>query len=159
MNDLISILSEIRSQYNCFDPNEEPYYHALSEAIGLISAQPEQKNERIFIGYGTYKPDVLSEYLRLRNEKLPSVQPELIEKTASEIEKIKSESDDYLNELNSTGVIDWYTYNYAFDFYANLLMKAYEQGWKDCREALRKEIWEDGRNRLNQQTVAHGMCE
>lgn len=27
--------------------------------------------------------------------------------------------------------------------------KTYEQGWKDGREALRKEIWEDGRDRLD----------
>lgn len=27
--------------------------------------------------------------------------------------------------------------------------KTYEQGWKDGREALRKEMWEDGRDRLN----------
>lgn len=43
MNDLISRLSEIRSNYNCFDEKEEPYYRALSEAIQLVSAQPEEK--------------------------------------------------------------------------------------------------------------------
>ena len=41
MNDLISKLSEIRSNYNCFDEAEEPYYRALSEAIQLASAQPK----------------------------------------------------------------------------------------------------------------------
>ena len=56
-----------------------------------------------------------------------------IAETASEIEKIKSESADYLNGLNSCGVIDWNTYNYAFDFYADLLMKAYEQGREDAQ--------------------------
>lgn len=56
-----------------------------------------------------------------------------IAETAPEIEKIKSESADYLNGLNSCGVIDWNTYNYAFDFYADLLMKAYEQGRKDAQ--------------------------
>ena len=55
-----------------------------------------------------------------------------IAETASEIENIKSESADYLNGLNSCGVIDWNTYNYAFDFYADLLMEAYEQGKKDA---------------------------
>ncbi len=45
MNDLISRLSEIRSNYNCFDENEEPYYRALSEAIQLASAQPEERTE------------------------------------------------------------------------------------------------------------------
>ena len=42
MNDLISRLSEIRSNYNCLDETEEPYYRALSEAIQLASVQPEQ---------------------------------------------------------------------------------------------------------------------
>ena len=56
-----------------------------------------------------------------------------IAETASEIEKIKSESADYLNGLNSCGVIDWNTYNYAFDFYEDLLIKAYEQGKKDAQ--------------------------
>lgn len=37
MDDLISKLSEIRSEYNCFDENEEPYYRALSEAIRILS--------------------------------------------------------------------------------------------------------------------------
>lgn len=45
MSDLISILSEIRSSYNCFDEKEEPYYRALGEAIRLVSAQPEKRTE------------------------------------------------------------------------------------------------------------------
>lgn len=45
MNDLISRLSEIRSNYNCMDENDEPYYRALSEAIQLVSAQPEKRTE------------------------------------------------------------------------------------------------------------------
>lgn len=56
-----------------------------------------------------------------------------IAETASEIEKIKSKSADYLNGLNSCGVIDWNTYNYAFDFYMDLLMEAYRQGQKDIQ--------------------------
>ena len=36
MNDLISKLSEIRSGYNCFNQDEEPYYRALSEAISIL---------------------------------------------------------------------------------------------------------------------------
>ena len=42
MNDVISRLSEIRSDYNCLDEKEEPYYRALSEAIQLVSAQPQR---------------------------------------------------------------------------------------------------------------------
>ena len=59
--------------------------------------------------------------------------------TATEIEKIKAESADYLNGLNSCGVIDWGTYNVAFDFYMNLLDKAYEQGKKDAEDALMEQ--------------------
>lgn len=55
-----------------------------------------------------------------------------IAETAPEIEKIKAESADYLNGLNSCGEIDYYAYSYAFDFYAELLDKAYEQGKKDA---------------------------
>lgn len=32
----ISVLSEIRSEYNCFNEKERPYYHALSLAIKSI---------------------------------------------------------------------------------------------------------------------------
>ena len=42
MDDLISRLSEIRSEYNCFDENEKSYYRALSEVIKILSAQTEQ---------------------------------------------------------------------------------------------------------------------
>ncbi len=39
--DYISILSELRSQYNCFDEAEQPYYRTLSEAIKVLSIQPD----------------------------------------------------------------------------------------------------------------------
>lgn len=42
MDDLISRLSEIRSEYNCFDENEEPYYRALSEAIKILSRREDR---------------------------------------------------------------------------------------------------------------------
>ena len=44
MDDLISRLSEIRSEYNCFDENEEPYYRALSEAIKILSRREDRDN-------------------------------------------------------------------------------------------------------------------
>ena len=40
-DNLISTLSEIRSQYNCFDEAEEPYYRALSEAIKKLSERAD----------------------------------------------------------------------------------------------------------------------
>ena len=37
---LISRLSDIRSEYNCFDEAEEPTYRVLSEAIKALSQEP-----------------------------------------------------------------------------------------------------------------------
>lgn len=39
MSDLISRLSELRSEYNCFDKYERYAYHTLSEAIKALQAQ------------------------------------------------------------------------------------------------------------------------
>lgn len=39
MTDTISILSELRSNYNCFASVDEPYYQALTEAIAAIKAE------------------------------------------------------------------------------------------------------------------------
>lgn len=39
MNDLIRKLSDLRSQYNCFDESEREAYNTLSEAIQTLSAQ------------------------------------------------------------------------------------------------------------------------
>lgn len=52
--------------------------------------------------------------------------------TTSEIEKIKAESADYLRGLNSCCLIDWNTYDKAFDFYMGLIDASYEQGKKDA---------------------------
>lgn len=41
MSDLISRLSELRCQYNCFDENERDAYHTLSEAIKALSDVPD----------------------------------------------------------------------------------------------------------------------
>lgn len=41
MDDLISRLSELRCQYNCFDENERDAYHTLSEAIKALSDVPD----------------------------------------------------------------------------------------------------------------------
>lgn len=55
--------------------------------------------------------------------------------TASEIEKIKAESSDMLNGLESCGDLEYSTYSYLWDFYYELLDKAYEQGRKDVQTA------------------------
>lgn len=47
MDDLINRLSEIRSEYNCFDEKEESYYHALSEAIEILSKRADGDTIRI----------------------------------------------------------------------------------------------------------------
>ena len=36
---VVSVLSEIRAEYNLFDPKDEPKYRALSTAIEAINAQ------------------------------------------------------------------------------------------------------------------------
>ena len=41
MSDLISRLSELRCQYNCFDENERDAYHTLSESIKALSDVPD----------------------------------------------------------------------------------------------------------------------
>lgn len=41
MSDLIEKLSNLRSQYNCFDENERDAYHTLSEAIKVLSERLE----------------------------------------------------------------------------------------------------------------------
>jgi hypothetical protein len=55
-----------------------------------------------------------------------------IAETVPGIEKIKSESTNYLIWLDCCGIINYDKSNYVSDFYANLLMKAYEQGKKDA---------------------------
>ena len=42
----VEILSDLRSQYNCFDEHEEPVYHALSEAIKALSERKTGKWEK-----------------------------------------------------------------------------------------------------------------
>lgn len=42
-SDLISRLSELRSQYNCFDVSERGAYHTLSEAIKALQEQKTGK--------------------------------------------------------------------------------------------------------------------
>lgn len=39
----IQVLSQLRSMYNCFDPKEEPIYHALSMAIEALQEQKTGK--------------------------------------------------------------------------------------------------------------------
>ena len=41
----IELLSELRSQYSCFDEKEEPYYRALSAGIAAIREQITANNE------------------------------------------------------------------------------------------------------------------
>lgn len=43
----IERLSELRSNYNCFDEKEEPYYRALSNAIQAL----RDKADRIRVRY------------------------------------------------------------------------------------------------------------
>lgn len=55
-----------------------------------------------------------------------------IASTASEIEKIRAESADTLGGFYSCGEFDYSIYSELWDFYYDLLGKAYEQGLKDA---------------------------
>ena len=59
--------------------------------------------------------------------------------TASQIEKIRAGSSDYLGGLNSVGEIEYTTYSELRDFYHDLLGEAYEQGLKDAPNNKRKD--------------------
>ncbi len=66
-----------------------------------------------------------------------------ISETAPVIEKIKAESADYLKGLNSCGEITWSVYDKAFDFYMELISRAYEQGKNDAQPKSTEQIkWE-----------------
>lgn len=43
LHDSIERLSELRSNYNCFDEKEQPYYHALSDAIEILKKATKNK--------------------------------------------------------------------------------------------------------------------
>lgn len=66
-----------------------------------------------------------------------------IAETASEIEKIRAESFDMLDGLNSGGKINYNTYSELWDFYYDLLGEAYEQGLKDAPKDKRYERKEE----------------
>ena len=71
--------------------------------------------------------------------------------TASEIGKIRAESSDMLNGLESCGDLEWSTYSDLWDFYYEFLDKAYEQGRKDVQtaEAIPVEWLENFRDGLD----------
>ena len=74
MDDLISKLSEIRSDYNCFIADEEPYYRALSEAIRILAKRVDGDtiSRQAAIDCVTYDVEHTIECLKA----LPSAQPE-----------------------------------------------------------------------------------
>jgi len=91
MSDLIGKLSEIRSEYNCFDENEEPYYRALSEAIKILSRRADgdtiSRQDAIdaldgeITVTGRANAEAVRGYARLvadRLKRLPPAQPEII---------------------------------------------------------------------------------
>ena len=84
MDDLISKLSEIRSDYNCFSADEEPYYRALSEAIKILSQRADGdtiSRQAAIDDIRTLKPDGLlvdAKWIEMWLKQLPSAQPEII---------------------------------------------------------------------------------
>lgn len=53
MSDLISRLSELRSQYSCFDESERDTYHTLSEAIEALQERKTGKWKLLHKGKDT----------------------------------------------------------------------------------------------------------
>ena len=87
MDYLISKLSEIRSQYNCFDEAEEPYYRALSEAIKKLSEQADgdtisrqaaidAADRADYTGLAVEDVKKVTDEVVKELKKLPSAQPE-----------------------------------------------------------------------------------
>ena len=65
VNEIIRILSDIRSKYNCFDAEDEECYRGLSEAIKMLTAQQwipcsehPDTDRNVFIARG--KTDLMS---------------------------------------------------------------------------------------------------
>lgn len=93
-----------------------------------------------------------------------------IAESASDFEKIRAKSSDYLDGLNSCGAIDYGDYSYAWDFYHDLLEEAYELGkkesrfaWIPCGERLPETVGEyvvtvlsnPGKNRISTTLFYH----
>lgn len=57
----ITLLSELRSEYNCFDGGEEPYYRALSNAIQALRADEGAELEGELISRKMLKEALQSE--------------------------------------------------------------------------------------------------
>lgn len=81
MNDLIEKLSNLRSQFNCFNENERDAYHTLSEAIKALSEQPDPcedavSRREVIDAIGEVHPlDYNAQAIKSKIEKLPSVMP------------------------------------------------------------------------------------
>ena len=58
----ITILSDIRSQYNCFDEAEQTYYHALSMAIQALREQKVGKWILVTNGRGGHECNLCHSY-------------------------------------------------------------------------------------------------
>lgn len=85
MDDLIEKLSNLRSQFNCFNENERDAYHILSEAIKALSEQPEPCEDAVSRAdvvdmLEMYPFTEYSEYEAAREvvKRLPSAQPKQV---------------------------------------------------------------------------------
>ena len=97
MSDLISRLSELRSQYNCFDENDRDAYHTLSEAIEALRKKP--KFTQVYIGTDVYwlerQLDMYKEKIYLNEQTMivyvPFVTAELVEACGGTIKRVGEE--------------------------------------------------------------------
>lgn len=148
--EVIELLSDRRCNTNCFDESGQKVYEELSKAIesikALPSAQPKLPENwwKTDHGYMWLCPHCglpvhsdFEECLRC-GTKRQSAQPELNEwcHDCKEYDKEHHCCPRWNRVIRTT-------------LEEAQPDKTYEQGWKDGREALRKEIWEDERDRLN----------
>ena len=108
--DLISKLSEIRSEYNCIDEDGEPQYRALSEAIRILSqlADGDTISRQAAIDaldkrFDDVPMELTTEILQLRRdlrERIPSAQP------ATNCSEIPNGSDDTISRRAAIDALD-----------------------------------------------------
>lgn len=147
--DLISRLSELRGQYNCFDESERDAYHTLSEAIKALSDVPDtnvgdkisrqaaidsaERESQVDGAYGYMDTKSIVDMLN----DLPSTQPDC------------SDCIKHGGDWDCDHVLCHKGKQPDNDMIHLQKEQAYLQGWEEGRKALREEIWEDGRDRLD----------
>ena len=132
MSDLIEKLSDLRSKFNCFNENERDAYHTLSEAIKVLSEQPEPCEDAVsrkdveemlqngFPARGMWEieGDVVKQTVcetladaLMELEKLPSVTPKTEPQWIPATERLPEEYGNYLISIHGEDEPDIGTIN------------------------------------------------